>query len=65
MASVKYSIVAQMEYYSDELCCRVLTYAEFSILNYTQYFIVLFLLFKNASYYFQQQIMLEIVSLGK
>jgi len=65
MASVRYSIVAQMEYYSDKLCHRVLIYAEFSILNHTVYFVIQFLLFKNASYYFQQQIVLEIVSLGK
>lgn len=57
--------VISMEQCSDELCCKVLAYAKFSILNYTQYFVILVLLFKNASYYFQQQIVPEIVSLGK
>lgn len=65
MARIKFSIVAQKEYYSDELYCRVFIYFEFSILNHVGYFVILFLLFKNASYYFQQQLLLGILSLGK
>lgn len=49
MARIKFSIVAQKEYYSDELHCRVFISSEFSMLNRTRYFVILFLLFKNAS----------------
>lgn len=50
MARIKFSIVAQKEYYSDEFHCRVFIYSEFSVLNHTRYFVILFLLFKTASF---------------
>ena len=46
MASVKFSRLVQTQYCSDKFCCRVPIHARFSILYHTQYFVILFLLFK-------------------